>query len=81
MVGPDLGLCSASMGCQGAAICAGDCDGDSMVAIDELLLGVAIALDGRPIDACPVFANDQGRIDIAQLVKGVRNALNGCGNG
>jgi hypothetical protein len=58
--------------------CVGDCDGDGMVAINELILGVNIALGLQPVSACPAFENAQGQVDIAQLIKGVNNALNGC---
>lgn len=27
-----------------------------------------------------ITENAQGKVDIAQLIKGVNNALNGCGN-
>ena len=61
--------------------CTGDCDGNGMVAINELILGVNIVLGVQPVDACPAFANSQGMVDIAQLIKGVNNALNGCSAG
>lgn len=60
-----------------APACTGDCDANGMVAINELILGVKIAL-GDPVD-CPAFANSQGIVDIARLIRGVNNALNGCG--
>jgi hypothetical protein len=41
---------------------------------------VNIALGQQPVSACPAFENGQGKVDIAQLIKGVNNALNGCGN-
>jgi hypothetical protein len=59
--------------------CTGDCDGNGVVAINELILGVNIVLAIQPVDACPAFANAEGVVDIAQLIKGVNNALNGCG--
>ena len=59
----------------------GDCDGNGRVAINELILGVNIVLDLQPVDACPAFANADGMVDIAQLIKGVNNALDGCGSG
>jgi len=62
-----------------ATKCVGDCDGNGTVSIDELILGVNIALDIEPESACPPFANGQGSVDIAQLVKGVNNALTSCG--
>jgi hypothetical protein len=61
--------------------CVGDCNGDGMVSINELILGVNIALGLQPPSACPAFQNAQGVVDIAQLIKGVNNALNGCPSG
>jgi hypothetical protein len=49
-----------------------------MVRINDLVLGVNIALDLRPVADCEAFANAQGVVDISQLVKGVNNALDGC---
>jgi hypothetical protein len=59
--------------------CVGDCDGDDKVAINELILGVNIALDVKPLNACLAFVNSEGMVNIAQLIKAVENALNGCG--
>jgi hypothetical protein len=52
-----------------------------MVSISDLITGVNIALGSLPVSACPAFANAQGKVDIAQIIKGVNNALNGCGSG
>jgi hypothetical protein len=60
------------------AQCVGDCNGDGEVTINELILGVNIALGSTPVSACEAFANGEGVVDIAQLIKGVNNALNGC---
>jgi hypothetical protein len=60
------------------AQCVGDCQGDGEVSINDLILGVNIALNLQPADACSAFQNAQGEVDIAQLIKGVTNALNGC---
>jgi hypothetical protein len=59
--------------------CVGDCNGNHAVAINELIIGVNITLGTLPVSACPAFQNAQGTVDIAQLIKGVDNALNGCG--
>src|SRR5262245_14184426 len=61
-----------------AAQCVGDCDGNGAVAINELIVGVAIALGNQQSSACPVFQNAQGEVSIAQLIQGVNNALGGC---
>lgn len=59
--------------------CTGDCDADSKVSINELVLGVNIVLGSRLVDACQAFRNSQGAVDIAQLIEGVNNAVEGCG--
>ena len=48
------------------------------MAINEFFLGVNIVLDMQPGTACPAFANSLGMVDIAQLIRDVYNALNGC---
>lgn len=59
--------------------CTGDCDGNGVVAINELLIGVNIALDNAVIDACPRFdANGDDRVTIPELIQAVGNALTGC---
>ncbi|MEO8601844.1 MAG: hypothetical protein ABI629_04640 [bacterium] len=61
-----------------AQTCVGDCGGVGAVGINDLILGVNIALGLQPTSACPAFQNSEGEVDIAQLIKGVGNALNGC---
>ena len=85
-VRPGVGHAQCSIGAYEADAvppppCVGNCNGDGVVTIDELILGVNIVLELRPVDACPAFANSQGMVDIAQLIKGVNNALGGCGSG
>lgn len=59
--------------------CSGDCNHDGTVAINELIVGVTIALGGTPATQCPAFdANDDGQVVIAELVSAVGAALNGC---
>jgi hypothetical protein len=59
--------------------CVGDCDGDGVVAINELILGVNIALGSTPLSSCPAFdANGDGMVGINELIAAVNNALNGC---
>ena len=60
--------------------CAGDCDGNHVVSIDELIAGVGIALGNQPPSTCPAMQDSAGQIDIAQLIKAVHNALVGCGD-
>lgn len=59
--------------------CVGDCDGDSQVTINELLLMVNAALGNVPASAC-VAGDDthDGAITIDEILKAVNNALSGC---
>jgi hypothetical protein len=59
--------------------CVGDCNGSDSVEINELIIGVNIALGNTPLSTCPSFdANHSGMVEINELVTAVNNALNGC---
>ena len=59
--------------------CAGDCNSDGMVAINELITGVNIALGSQPVSVCPSFdVSRDGTVAINEIISGVNNALNGC---
>jgi len=61
------------------AACAGDCDGDGKVVVNELVLGVNIALTQRPASACPAFdTNRDGRVIVNELVAAVGKLLTAC---
>lgn len=56
--------------------CAGDCNGDLHVSIDELEVGVGIALGFLPVSACKAFDSDAHRsVEVDELVQGVKFAL------
>ena len=58
----------------------GDCDGDGDVAIEELLLGVNIALGARPSSDCLAQDLDSdGAVQIHELIAAVRAALGDAG--
>jgi hypothetical protein len=60
--------------------CAGDCNGDLRVTIDELLIGVAISLGRLPLSVCFVFDHDDnGAATIDELAAAVRSLLSECG--
>ena len=62
-----------------AAQCAGDCNGDGEVAINELIIGVNIALGSVAGSACAEIDIDgDGEVAINELVTAVGFALNGC---
>lgn len=81
---PGAGLLAAAAffwlaGPAGAdAQCIGDCNGDGTVSINELVVGVNIALGTQPASACLAFQDASGDVNISQLVKGVNNALGSC---
>jgi len=60
--------------------CAGDCNGDGAVTVDELIKGVNIALGSASLDQCSSFdTNGDGEVTVDELVRAVNNALTGCG--
>jgi hypothetical protein len=63
----------------GAQSCPGDCNGDGEVRIEEMIVGVRIALGDAAVDACPAFdANGDGAVSIDELIRGVTSTVNGC---
>ena len=59
--------------------CTGDCDGNGSVAINELVIGVNIALDALPVAVCQRFDSDgNGQVTIPELIQAVDNALAAC---
>jgi hypothetical protein len=60
-------------------VCIGDCSGDGTVSIEELLLGVNIAMEIMPMGDCRAFdRSGDDAVTIDELVAGVNNALTGC---
>lgn len=64
-------------GRMAAQTCTGDCDGDGVVRINEILTGVNILLGTAPIDACQAFVCPGG-LSITCAVESVANALLAC---
>lgn len=58
--------------------CPGDCNGDGVTTVDELLVGVNIALGNLPSSACAVDVNTDGMVTVDELLKAVSSALAGC---
>jgi len=59
--------------------CIGDCDGSHNVSVNELVLGVNIALAQAALTTCPAFdENDSQRVEVHELVAAVNRALHGC---
>jgi glucose/arabinose dehydrogenase len=62
-----------------AAACVGDCAGDGMVSIGDLVTGVNIALGAQPVSACAAMDLDEnGRVTVDELLRAVNAALDGC---
>ena len=62
-----------------AGSCAGDCDGNGITSINELIRAVNIALALQPVSACTAAdLNDDGLVSINELISAVRAALEGC---
>jgi len=73
---PDVDVLAAAL--QSRA-CGGDCDGDGAVTVNELLIGVNIALGAQPIAQCPSFdSNGDGDVTLDELIQATLRALNGC---
>ena len=54
----------------------GDCDGDMVVKVDELVRGVRIALGELAVNECPAFDPDKdGVVTVSELVRAINNAL------
>jgi len=61
------------------ATCAGDCNGDAVVSIDDLLQAVTVAFGDAPPSSCAsVDVNGDGTVSINELLGAVRRALDGC---
>lgn len=68
--------------CPHTATCAGDCNNDQTVSIDELVAGVRLALGDVLPFACAAFDSDvSGVVRIEELIRAVHAALEGCGLG
>jgi hypothetical protein len=72
------GWCLLRLSCTRAlavSTCAGDCDGNGEVTVDDILLLVNIALGGAPITAC---AGVDGPVTVTEILQAVNGALDGC---
>jgi cytochrome c peroxidase len=59
--------------------CAGDCDHDGGVDVNELIATVGVALHDQTLATCwPSDADGDGEVDISELTRAVRSALSGC---
>jgi ELWxxDGT repeat protein len=59
--------------------CSGDCNGDGVVSIDELIRAVRIPLGVAPVADCSAAdASGDGQVTIDELIQAVNAALAGC---
>jgi hypothetical protein len=59
--------------------CAGDCNGDWSVTLDELVQAINMALGRAETGICPLLdGNRDGTVAIDEVVKAVGSALDGC---
>lgn len=62
-----------------AAACDGDCSGDDLVTVDEIVRGVSIALGQAEVGSCPPFdRGGDGQVTVDEIIAAVAAALNGC---
>jgi pseudomonalisin len=73
---PDVDLLVRAFAAQD---CAGDCNGDGVVTVDEVMTGVNIALGATPASQCPgLDANGDAIVTVDELLQAVDHVLNGC---
>lgn len=59
--------------------CVGDCDGDGVIVVNEIILGVLIAQDPTGLPFCRAFdSNLDGLVSIDELIRSVSFGLSGC---
>jgi hypothetical protein len=64
-----------------SSACVGDCGGDGSVTVDEILLGVNIALGTVSLNQCTAFdGNTDQQVTVDEILAAVNGALNGCVN-
>lgn len=72
---------SVLINASAANMCVGDCNGDGMVTVDEILVMVNIALDpnNNPITLCAAGDSDHSNtITVDEILAAVNNALSEC---
>jgi len=59
--------------------CAGDCDGNGSVTVDEIVRGVSIALGNTAASECAAMDRDSsGSVTVDEIITALVHALNGC---
>jgi len=63
------------------AACSGDCNGDAVVTVEEVLAIVNIALATVPVSTCPAGdLNHDGMVTVDEILVATGVALGGCGS-
>jgi hypothetical protein len=63
----------------GSTGCLMDCNDDDRVTVDEIILGVNIALGITPLNRCPLAdANGDNQLTIDELISALRALFHGC---
>lgn len=62
-----------------AAVCAGDCNDNCDVTVDEIVAMVALALEGGTDGCANADLNGDGRVDVSEIIVAINDALVGCG--
>jgi hypothetical protein len=79
---PDIASANSEDGTVSVLInttgCAGDCNGDGAVTVNELITMVNIALGNAPPSCAAGDQTGDGRIAVNEIVAAVNNELNGC---
>jgi hypothetical protein len=69
----------AASAAAGPATCTGDCDGSKSVTVDEIIVGVSIALGQLRVADCVNFDSDSSNsVTVDEILTAVSNGLEGC---
>ena len=59
--------------------CPGDCDGDGVVSVSEVVLSIDIALGGGSVEQCEAAdTSGDGAVGINEVLAAVTSTLDGC---
>jgi hypothetical protein len=71
-------LSAPALGASAPDFCAGDCDADGRVAVNELIVLVNIALGSLQVSSCGSGLCEETPLSMSCLIGAVGNSLNGC---
>ncbi|HSP99219.1 MAG TPA: right-handed parallel beta-helix repeat-containing protein, partial [Candidatus Dormibacteraeota bacterium] len=75
----DTGLADLGYHYPAGGALIGDCNGDGVVMVNEIVLAVNVALGSAPLSACPAASSDGAEVTIADLIQAVGSGLQGNG--